>query len=190
MRGDRKLVRAVYEKIARISIYECKVLVEAGVDAVWPSDDIAFRSGPMLSPRDLRGFFFSWLHEVGWLAKRHGLLIIYHSDGDLRPVMEDILNCHVDALHPIEPKAMDINELKERYGDRLALIGNIDLGYTLTRGTMRDVVILVRRGVRDIALGGGYAVGSSNAILGYVEFENYMAMVRVAKEYGRYPLRC
>jgi len=103
--------------------------------------------------------------------------------------MEDILNCHVDALHPIEPKAMDINELKQKYGDRLAFIGNIDLEYTLIRGTTRDVVILVRERIRDIAPGGGYTVGSSNTIPGYVKFENYITMVKTTKKYGRYPIR-
>ncbi len=183
---DRQLVRKVYRRVAELSTQECRVLMDAGVDAIWPSDDIAFVSGPMVSPRDLQEFFFPWLKGVCWLAKRRGLPVIYHSDGDLRPVMNDILECGVNAIHPVEPKAMNIEELKAVWGDRLALIGNIDLEYTLTRGTVGDVVRLVRRRICLIAPGGGYALGSSNTIPGYVKLNNYLAMVEVTKKYGRY----
>jgi len=64
LRGNRRLIRAVYEKIAKISTHECKVLIDTGVDAIWPSGDITYRSGPMVNPKDSREFFFPWLHKV------------------------------------------------------------------------------------------------------------------------------
>ncbi|RLG98119.1 nucleoside 2-deoxyribosyltransferase, partial [Candidatus Bathyarchaeota archaeon] len=143
----------------------------------------------LVSPRDLKEFFFPWLREVGRIAEKNSLPMIYHSDGDLTSVMEDLIDCGVDAIHPIEPKAMNIVEVKERWGDRLALIGNIDLGYTLTLGTVDEVVREVKERIRDLAPGGGYAVGTSNTVTDYVKLENYKAMIAATKKWGRYPIR-
>jgi uroporphyrinogen decarboxylase len=83
---------------------------------------------------------------------------------------------------------MDINELKREYGARISLIGNIDLGYTLTLGTPEEVWEEVRQRIRDLAPGGGYAVASSNSVPEYVPFANFMAMREATFEYGRYPI--
>lgn len=186
---NRGLIRSIYEKVSEVALHECKVLIEAGVDAVWPSDDIAHIDGTLISPKDLKEFFFPWLREVGKLAKKHSLPVVYHSDGDLTKVMDEIINCHVDAIQPIEPKAMNIVEVKERWGDRLALIGNIDLGYTLTLGTVEDVLREVKERIKHVAPGGGYAVGTSNTVTHYVKLENYKAMIDATKKWGRYPIR-
>ena len=94
----------------------------------------------------------------------------------------------VNALHPIEPLAMDSRELKEIYGDRLCLLGNIEIGETLTLGTPEDVEAEVKQRVADLAPGGGYGVGSSNTVAHYVKMENYKAMIRATRKYGRYPI--
>ncbi len=95
----------------------------------------------------------------------------------------------MDALQPIEPKAMDIRELKKQYSDRLCLIGNLDLEYTLTRGTPEEVVATTKGLIRDLATSGGYCVGSGNSVPAYVPFENYLAMVETTLKYGKYPIQ-
>ena len=81
---------------------------------------------------------------------------------------------------------MDLVELKRTHGDRLSLIGNIDLIYTLTRGTPQEVAQEVRDRLRVLAPGGGYAVGSANSVTDYVPVENFRAMINATLEYGRY----
>ena len=103
-------------------------------------------------------------------------------------MLPDIVDCGFTALHPIEPKAMDIDWVKREYGRRLCLIGNIDLGYTLTRGTPAEVDAEVKERIRTVAPGGGYCVGSSNSVTDYVPLENYNAMREAAFRYGRYPI--
>jgi len=186
---NRQLIKKIYEKVSEVALHECKVLIEAGVDAVWPSDDIAHTDGTLVSPKDLREFFFPWLKEIGKIAKKHSLPVIYHSDGDLTEVMDDIISCHVDAIQPIQPKAMDIVEVKKRWGDKLALIGNIDLEYTLTLGGVEDVIRKVKERIKELAPGGGYAVGTSNTVTHYVKLENYKAMIAATKKWGKYPIR-
>ncbi|MGW8250995.1 MAG: uroporphyrinogen decarboxylase family protein [Anaerolineales bacterium] len=118
-----------------------------------------------------------------------GRPLIFHSDGLLDQVLPDIIAAGVDALHPIEPKCMDIAAVKKAYGDRLALVGNLDLGYTLTRGTPQEVRDEVRYLIQNVAPGGGYLLGSANSVTNYVPLENYQAMLEAALDYGKYPIQ-
>jgi uroporphyrinogen decarboxylase len=83
---------------------------------------------------------------------------------------------------------MDIVELKRTVGHRIALCGNIDLAYTLTRGTPAEVEAEVRERIRHVAPGGGYVLGSSNSVPEYVPLENFNAMREACFKYGRYPI--
>ncbi len=168
----------VFEKMLR---FEC-------VGAVWHADDIAFATQLMVSPRLLRAHLFPWYQEMNRVAHAKGCLVVYHSDGALQEVMEDIIACGFDGLNPIEPKAMEINTIKRAYGSRISIIGNIDLGYTLTRGTPEEVREEVRQRIHDLAPGGGYAVASSNSVPEYVPLANFNAMREATFECGRYPI--
>jgi uroporphyrinogen decarboxylase len=122
------------------------------------------------------------------IAHQAGKITIFHSDGDLWPVLDDIISCGFDALHPIEPKAMDIVKVQAYAQGRLALVGNIDIDFPLGRGTPEDVRAQVRERIAALAPGGGYLLGSSNSIPDWVPVENYAAMLEAAFEYGRYPI--
>lgn len=152
------------------------------VTALWYSDDIAYTSGLIISPNTLDDLFFPWLKKIGELAREYNKPFIYHSDGLLFDVMDKIIACGVTVLHPIEPKAMDIFEVKEKYGNHLALIGNIDVDL-LSRGSKEEVIKAVKKNIEAIGLSGGYCVGSGNSIPEYVNFENYLAMIEVTKSY-------
>ena len=110
-----------------------------------------------------------------------------HTDGDVQPLIDDLVKIGLNALHPIEPKAMDINLLKKKYQNRLCLIGNIDMAGSLGRGTPDEVRQEVKERIRNVAPGGGYAVGSSNSVASYIPIENYRAMIEATFEYGQYP---
>ncbi len=153
------------------------------VDILWYSDDIAYTDGLLVSPAVLRKFFFPWLLKIGEIARSCGKPLIYHTDGVLYTVMEEIIACGVDALHPIEPKAMKLSEVKRRYGDRLCLMGHVDVDL-LARGTREQVREQVRQNIETAAYNGGYCLGSGNSIPEYVNFENYVAMLEACKEFG------
>lgn len=159
------------------------------VGAFWLADDLAFASGPLFSPAIMRRHLFPWYRKVVEIAHGAGCPILFHSDGNLLPILDDLIDIGFDALQPIEPKAMDIEALKMRYGDRLCLVGNLDLGSTLTLGTPDDVRREVRERIRAVAPGGGYCVGSSNSVTNYVPLENFRAMVEATFAYGHYPIQ-
>ncbi|MDP2954307.1 MAG: uroporphyrinogen decarboxylase family protein, partial [Chloroflexota bacterium] len=137
---DLPLVEKLFQRVGEFQ-YEVaqRVLQHPRVGALWMPDDLAYKTGLMLRPQIFRQYLFPWYAEIGKLAKAKNIPYIFHSDGRLWEVMEDIVAAGFDALHPIEPGAMDIYEVKERYGDKLALIGNMDLRSTLTLGTPADV---------------------------------------------------
>ena len=159
------------------------------IDALWLCDDIAYTESLMVSPTLLRKRIFPCHKQIAQVCRQRGLPVLYHSDGDLTAVMDDLLDVGINALHPIEPKAMDIYEMKKKYAGRLALVGNIDLGSTLVTGTPDEVRQDVRRHIKELAPGGGYCVSSSNTIPNYVPLENYRAMLEATFEYGRYPIK-
>ncbi len=183
------LVPLMFEKVGKFQyrVFENMLRFDS-VGAVWHADDIAFSTALLVSPRILRQHLFPWYKEMNRIAHQKGRLVVFHSDGALQQVLEDIVECGFDGLNPIEPKAMNIKEIKQRYGDRISLIGNIDLGYTLTRGTPEEVRAEVRQRIHDLAPGGGYAVASSNSVPEYVPLANFNAMREATFEYGRYPI--
>lgn len=159
-----------------------------GVGAMWYTDDMAYTEGLMVSPKILRQHVFPWMRKMKEVCVAKDLPMLLHSDGDLSEVMGDLLDMGINGLHPIEPKAMDIAGLKKTVGGRMCLIGNIDLGYTLTRGTPEEVRAEVRQRIHDCAPGGGYMVGSSNTVTSYVPLANFKAMVDAVFEFGTYPI--
>jgi len=171
-----------YRIFRRLIEYDC-------VGAVWMPDDIAYSTGLMVNPRIFRRDLFPWFKRMAEDCAQRGLPLIYHSDGDLTDVLPDIVDCGFRALHPIEPKAMDIRKLKREYGKRLCLMGNLDLGYTLTRGTPQEVAAEAKERIRTIAPGGGYCLGSANSVPEYVPLANFNAMREAAFKYGRYPIQ-
>ena len=180
------LIDALFDKIGNLvlSMFEYFAQCDA-VDVLWYSDDIGYISNLMMSPDLLRKYFFPWLAKIGDLAKEYDKPFMYHSDGTLFDAMEDIIASGVDALHPIEPKAMDIVEVKKRYGDRLCLIGNLDVGDILSLGSVEDVIKTVKYNIEHVGYNGGYVAGSGNSIPEYVKYENYIAMLDAIREFGR-----
>jgi uroporphyrinogen decarboxylase len=188
MREDEGFVAHVMNRLGELSLatYEAMVQYDC-VGALWYSDDIAYGTGLMVGPDFLRRYLFPWMKRIGDLARAHDMPFIYHTDGVLWEVMDDLADCGVTALQPIEPKAMDIREVKQRYGDRFALIGNVEVDL-LARGTPQQVRAEVRRLIREVGPGGGYCMGSSNTVAYYVRPENYRAMLEETLDSGRYPI--
>jgi uroporphyrinogen decarboxylase len=179
---DEELINSLNDRLGNLVLSMFEYFAQSNVvDAIWYSDDIAYSNALMVSPQVLDKYLFSWLKKIGNLAKRYNKPLIYHTDGILFDVMDRIIDCGVNALHPIEPKAMNIAEVKKRYGNQLCLIGNIDVDL-LSRGTTTEIRDNVYKNVEEVGKDGGYCVGSGNSIPEYVKLENYKAMIDTVKE--------
>jgi len=181
--------RKLIDRIARSCIGFAKVMAEAGVDAIWVTDDYADRRGPMMNPAMFREYELPNLREIVRIGERYGIPVLKHSDGNLYPILDDIVESGVRCLHPVEPEAMDLRDVKERYGSRICLAGNVDCKYILPFGREEDVRRDVRRCIDAAAEGGGFILTSSNSLHANVKVENIYTMVDEARRYGRYPLK-
>jgi uroporphyrinogen decarboxylase len=183
------LIRRMFDRVGAIQLRALeRALDYPCVGAYLHADDVAFNTSLMVSPEVLRRYAFPWFRRLVDLAHQAGVLAIYHSDGKLDAVLEDIIGLGFDGLHPIDPMGMDIAATKRRVAGRVGLLGNIDLRYTLTQGTPAEVEAEVRQRIWDLAPGGGYCLSSANSIPDYVPLENYLAMRRAWLRHGRYPI--
>jgi uroporphyrinogen decarboxylase len=187
--ADPEFASAVIRRIAGIQMRALDEILELPhVAAVWAVDDIAQKHGPMISPAMLREHILPWYQKAAARCHETGRLFFMHSDGNLMTLIDDLIDLGLDALHPIDPTAMDIVEIKRRWGDRLCLFGNVDTEL-LRSGSVDEVRATVRNLLRRVAPGGGYGIGSGNSVPSWARLENYNAMRQTALEDGRYPIR-
>ena len=103
------------------------------------------------------------------------------------PIMDLLIDTGLDCLHPIDPLAgMSLKKIKEKYGDKICLMGNVNCAGNLVFGTEEDVVEEVKQCLEIGMPGGGYILASSNSIPRSVKPENYAAMIEAGKRYGKY----
>jgi len=174
-----------FDKLANF-MEECgKSLIDAGVDGVRPAGDFAYKNGPFFSPAHYRKLLAPAHKKMFQPFRKRGLPVILHTDGDVRPIIPDLLEVGVTALHPLEAKAgMDVRELKRQYGDRLAFHGNIDV--RALSGSLEDVKREILSKVPTACEGGGYILGSDHSVPSSVSLRNYEYMINLAKKHGRY----
>lgn len=184
---DPGLVEAMMDRIFDLVIEELTDALERDiVGAVWYGDDIAIKDRLMVSPAFLRKNFFPKLRIIGEACRKKGVPLIYHSDGNIIEVLDDIVAAGVSALHPIDPTGMDIYKFKPAVEGRLCIIGNVDVDL-LTLGTPKEVEADTLKHIQILAPSGGYVLGSSNSIPRSVRPENYRIMLDTVLSAGEYP---
>ncbi|MFC1956711.1 uroporphyrinogen decarboxylase family protein [Chloroflexota bacterium] len=163
--------------------------IDIGADIIMVTGDFATTQGPMVSPKHTARFLIPPLQKMVEYVQSRGVRIIKHSDGNIWKIFDLIVETGVNGVHPIDPEAgMDIGEAKVKYGDKVCLLGNIDCGPLLSWGTVEEVRQAVKECIRKAGMGGGLICMSSNSIHSAVNPENYVAMVKAIREYGKYPL--
>ncbi len=188
--------RALLEKVAALCKRHMSHFLPAlgeNVDVVVVADDLGTQDSLLLSPKMYRSIVKP-IH-ADWFAfiKSHTrAALFFHSDGDIFPLIDDLVEIGVDILNPIQTSAgrmSDLATLKRRYGRSLAFCGAIDTQRLLPYGTPAEVRAEVRRVIGLLGPGGGYMVASVHSIMNDVPPENILAMCDAVEEFGRYPLR-
>jgi len=180
-------VRRVIEKLTDFNIVIIGQIAEAGADLIISGGDYCEERGPMVPVSFFRELIFPNLKRQVEEAHRRGIKFIKHTDGNVNSLLEDLSKI-VDGLHSLDPTAdVDIGEVKERYGDRLVLIGNIAVD-SLAKKSREGVIDETKSCIKRAAPGGGYILSSSNSWAAGAKLENCMAMVETARRYGEYPI--
>lgn len=164
-------------------------LKKLGVEVIVIGDDIANNTGLLMRPEMFMEQVYPYFSRLVKNFKEIGLLVIKHSDGDLRAVLDPLVDCGIDCLDPIDPQGnMDMAYMKQTYGDRIALKGNVDCVETLVHGTRDQVTADTLRCILAGSVGGGHIISSSNSIHGGISPENYTLFLEIVREYGAYPI--
>jgi uroporphyrinogen decarboxylase len=182
------LVDAMFRKVGELSIARFKLAARTSrrLLALWGSDDWGYRDKTMISPAMMRRWVFPVHREQARIAHERGSLYLLHSCGNLQAIMDDIIDdIKVDAKHSFEDTFLPIAEAKRLYGGRIGLIGGVDMDF-LSRRSAPEVRAYTSGVLEACKPGGGYCLGSGNTVANYVPLENYLAMLDVGLEEGRY----
>ncbi len=179
------------KKLVKIAVEHTKVIIKKaislGADIIVFGDDYASTKGLLFSPQHFKEIFLPALKELVEVVKEEGGYAIKHTDGNINEILDMLVSLGIDGIHPLDPIAgMDIKKVKEKYGEKICVIGNIDTTVVLSKYSPEEVKEHVRKRIMDVAPGGGYIISSSNSIHSGVKPENYLAMIESVKTYGRY----
>jgi len=178
LKEDPLLVRDVADRIGGLmeGFYR-HILDFPGLVAVFPGDDMGFRTGPLISPSDLRAYVLPWHKKFAAMTHAKGLPYFLHSCGNLSSLIDDLIGeVGIDGKHSFEDAILPAEEFQARYGSRIAVLGGVDLNI-LSLGTEEDVRKRTRQLIETCGARGRYAIGSGNSIPSYVPVGNYLAMV-------------
>ena len=181
------LIKGIIEKAVEYYAELGKISAKLGADIAFSADDFAGNQGLLMSPLQFKEIIYP---SLKWLFKQwhnHGLYIIKHSDGNLYPIIDMLIEAGIDCLHPIDPLAgMDLEKVKREYGGRICIMGNVNCAGSLVYGNPEDIIKEVKECIRVAGPDGGYILSSSNSIPNSVKAENYVAMVDSVHKFGIY----
>ncbi len=185
-----EFAHALLDKVLAVNEKTARNAIKAGADIIVAGDDYASSRSPLMSPDLFRKFILPRLKKFVDAVHEEGGYIIKHTDGNIWPLLDMMVNTGIDAINPMEPVAgMDIGEVKQRYGDRVCLVGNIDCGELLSNGSVEEVEAAVKECISKASSGGGHIICSSNSIHSSVKPENYLAMIKATEKFGKYPIK-
>lgn len=161
-------------------------LIRGGAEIVFMCADYCFNDGPFLSPAMFAEYVAPFLRQQVAAWNGAGAYTVKHTDGDIMPILDQLADSGATALHSLDPMAgVDIAEVKRIVGDRVCLIGNVNLAYVQS-GTREQIADSARYCLRHGGVNqGGYIYSTSNCIFKGVSIESYRYLLRVREEYGR-----
>ncbi|MCX7705756.1 MAG: hypothetical protein N2115_05810 [bacterium] len=178
------LVSAVFRKVGEIlyTYYE-HVIGLPKLAGFFQGDDMGFKTGTLVQPEFLRTHVLPWHKKLAELAHKNNLIYLLHACGNLEQIMPDIINdVKVDGKHSYEDEGNPVIEAKKKYGDRIAILGGIDVD-KLARYEENDLRKHIKN-ILDVCMPGGrYCLGSGNTVTNYIPIQNYFAMVEEGLNY-------
>jgi uroporphyrinogen decarboxylase len=177
--ADPDLADRILEIPYQFHLAAAKRLVAMGVDMVWTGDDVGTQHAMLISPQQWRRFlkprmahFFAELKAINPDVK-----VAYHCDGDIYPIIPELIEIGMDVLNPVQPASMDPARVKRDFGDRLCFWGTLDEQHTLPFGTPDDVEREVRERLATVGRGGGLILGPTHHVQLDTPLENFWSMV-------------
>lgn len=188
MMTDEEMARACLERMAYYQVEIARRAAECGFDIILFGDDVGTQKGMMMNP----ALYRKWLKPdmaraiAAAKAAKPDVIAVYHSDGVIDDIVEDLIEIGMDVLNPVQPECVDPAKLKQHYGDRISFWGGVGTQTTMPFGSAADVERAVKRLIDTAGAGGGLVVAPTHLLEPEVPYENIEALVRAVRQYGRY----
>ena len=184
-----ELVKAVCDHVGELwaAAFATMASMES-VGAVCMGDDMGFKTGTLVAPEVLREYILPWHKKCVEAAHTYDKPYVLHTCGDVSAIMDDLIDyVGIDARHSFEDVIMPVTEVKRRWGERVALVGGVDVD-VLARRDEDYVRNYTRQIISSCAPGGGYILGSGNSVTNYCKVNNVLAMYDEGRKLGGHPV--
>ena len=182
---DPNLVTDMFAAHTRMitDIYDAMKATGVDFDGAWLSDDLGYTAAPLISPTMYRDLVKPYHKQACDHFARDGLKTIFHSDGNVAPLIPDFLEAGFSALNPLEAKAgLDVRDLGPKYAGRLTMFGNIDV--RALAGTQDGIEEEIRAKVGYGRDHGGYIFHSDHSVPNNVSLDSYRFALEMLRKYG------
>ncbi|MFX0100485.1 MAG: uroporphyrinogen decarboxylase family protein [Candidatus Hodarchaeota archaeon] len=181
----KKLADLVTKNLMEVAKGWC----DSGFEIVSWADDCAYKNRVMFSPKVFEELVEPIYKKLNDYCHKRGVMTFFHSDGFTEPFFDGLIRSGFNGIESLEPAAgMDLAHLKEEYGSRVCLIGNVDCSRLLPYGTEQEVMETVKNCIRDAGPDGGYILSPPTDIIDSCNPRNIKTMIDTLHKYGKYPL--
>jgi uroporphyrinogen decarboxylase len=181
-------IHDLFDTYCRLQIEQFRLFEAAGYrcDGAFIYGDIAYKNGPFMSPAHYREFVLPYHRRLIDEFRQRNMPVLFHSDGDVRPLIPAFLEAGVSALNPLEAKAgLDVRELAPQYGDRLTFCGNIDVR-VLATNDREQILAELQSKLAAVMPYRAYIYHSDHSVPPDVSFETYCFVLDEVRRLGRY----
>lgn len=181
---EPEYLRPLLEKVSDLKAIIAANYARAGVDIVWTGDDLGSESAMLMDPEIWRKFLKPCSEKIVKAAKAENpdVLVAFHSDGHMEPVIPDLIEIGVDILHPLQPECMDVAAIFKKYGKDLSFWGTIGCQRTLAYGSREDVHAEVQSRLDHITGPGGLLLAPSHFIYPPTPWGNILALIEAVEK--------
>ncbi len=176
----------ILDRLTEMQCDGMRFIASCDVDVVATADDVGTQRGMMMSPDMWRKWFKPRMAKVIESARavKPDVHVWYHSDGDVRDIIPELIEIGVDVLNPVQPECMNPAELKSLYGDQLSFWGTVGTQTTMPFGTPEDVRRVVRERIETVGKDGGLLVAPTHVLEPDVPWENIVTFFDAVREFG------
>ena len=187
---EPELVRKIVGFSVDYNLELAKLVKKRGIEIIGIGDDIADNKGPFVSPQMFKDFLYPEFKRVVQGYKKLGFYVIKHSDGNLNPILDMLVDSGIDCIDPIDPLGnMDMKYIRKTYGQKVSRKGNVDCVHVLVEGTEEQVEKEVIECIKNGSPGGGHIISSSNSLHAGINPNLYKVMLETVQKYGEYPIK-
>lgn len=171
----------------KIAVEQAKLLAETNLDVFCIAEESAFKNRTMIDPEIHHELILPAYEKIVHEISKAGKYIFFHSDGYTEPLFQNLIDAGFHGVESLEPASgMQLAPLKEKFGDKLCLIGNLDVSTFLPDKSTDFVVKTVKKAIHDAGQGGGYILSPTTDIYNTCKVEHIETMLAAVKKYGQY----